>query len=172
MIKKYYNDIRDVILTETQIRTENPNVSFSVPFEPGFLGFSQIEETTKPVINFLQVIEDGGIVYDVDVWKQVWNIVDKYDTTTEEEEAFNTEKINKINLNRNNCTIFIYNHYPVGIQLSAIDLRYGEAFVLAMRQHIDSIIEEENRVAVLIEAIEYPDIEDLLNVETPAFPEE
>jgi len=160
MYKRYYKN--EIILTEKDVRKENPNVSFKRPFDPSNLDYFLILNTDPPVCSGIKEAVRDGVEYVDGQWQFKWTTVDKFvDVQIAKSWIQNT--------NKNACTRFILTKYPKAIQRSAALGVYPQGVVDSMADHIARIIAEENRVFDLLD--EAVTIEELNTVETPIWPE-
>jgi len=180
---KYYNENTGQELTRSGVRKAVSPTTLPKNFEPEHVvgwGFIPIVEITKPEINDLQRIENGGVELVLNKYHRIWNIVDKFQdipgglTKEEQESEFLSqqlidERIKIQNSNKKSCESFILSEYPEPIQRSAALGVYPQATIDTMVDQIARCIVEENRVFDLLESA--TTIDELQVIETPVWTE-
>ncbi len=79
-IKIKNNTIAQYPYSESQLKSDNPQVSFPevIPVDTlAEYGVYEVVKTEKPSVTYKQNLAEGTPVNDNGVWKQVWSVTDK-----------------------------------------------------------------------------------------------
>lgn len=179
----YINISNNEILTLGQVKSLHPTSSFPKVLTEAMcvsLGIAPILPSPKPqpASALQQVILDGAVLTDEDIWVQSWIEVDKFSEPDKADKAAKEakylsalltserERIQKAH--KASCQQVIYEEYPAPIQSSASLDVYPSAVKEAMVERIALIIAEENRVYDLLDKA--TTLNELYDVEEPVWP--